>query len=233
LTGITATSERRVRSAASTRLLLGSVVVVATSGMMYELVAGTVAGYFLGNAVTQFAIVLGVYLSAMGAGASLSARFGGNLTARFVEVETLVALIGGTSAATWFYAFAHVSAFRPVLYGEVAVIGLLIGIELPLLLRLLRESLGFDESIVQGLTFDYVGSLAASILFPLVLMPMLGLIRAAAASGLVNAAIAFLGAKLIVPEAKRRARRVGSVVVACVLMGVVAYGADIAHATAD
>jgi len=215
------------------RVLLASVVVVATSGMVYELVAGTLAGYFLGNAVTQFAIVLGVYLSAMGAGATLSARLAGQLLPRFVEVEVAVALVGGGSAALLFYAFAHVVHFAPVLYGTVFAIGLLVGVELPLLLRLLRDELGFEESVVQGLTFDYAGSLVASVLFPLVLVPWLGLVRTAAVSGIVNAAVAWVGARLLPRESGRRARELASAVVLVVLLVIVASGPAIARATAD
>jgi len=204
--------------------------------MIYELVAGTLAAYFLGNAVTQFSIVLGVYLSAMGVGASASARLGGRLTARFVEVETAVALLGGSSAALLFFAFARATSvgyFRVVLYGDVFVIGTLVGIELPLLMRLLKEDLGFDESVVRGLTFDYVGSLFASVLFPLVLVPWLGLVRTAALSGIVNALVAWAGARLLLPGKGRWARQVGSLAVAATLATVIVYGRTIAQLTAD
>ena len=57
---------------ASRLLLLGSVFVIATCGLVYELIAGTIASYLLGDSITQFSTVIGVYLSAMGAGSWIS-----------------------------------------------------------------------------------------------------------------------------------------------------------------
>jgi len=43
-------------------LLLVSVFIIATCGLIYELVAGTLASYLLGDSVTQFSTIIGVYL---------------------------------------------------------------------------------------------------------------------------------------------------------------------------
>ena len=48
-----------------------NVFVVATCGLVYELLAGALGSYLLGDSVTQFSLVIGLYLSAMGAGAWL------------------------------------------------------------------------------------------------------------------------------------------------------------------
>ena len=53
-------------------LLLLAVFVIATCGLIYELVAGTLASYLLGDSVTQFSTIIGVYLFSMGVGAFLS-----------------------------------------------------------------------------------------------------------------------------------------------------------------
>ena len=42
----------------------------------------------------------------------------------------------------------------------------------------------------QVLTFDYLGALAVSVAFPLLLVPQLGLIRTGVLFGLLNAAVA-------------------------------------------
>ncbi len=52
-----------------------TVLVVATCGLVYELVAGTLASYVLGDSVTQFSTVIGVYLSALGLGSSRAASW--------------------------------------------------------------------------------------------------------------------------------------------------------------
>ena len=49
-----------------------TVLVIASCGLVYELVAGALASYLLGDTVTQFSLVIGIYLTAMGAGAWLT-----------------------------------------------------------------------------------------------------------------------------------------------------------------
>ena len=53
-------------------VLLGSVFVVAACGLVYELISATMASYLLGDSVTQWSLVIGVYMSAMGLGSWLS-----------------------------------------------------------------------------------------------------------------------------------------------------------------
>jgi len=171
-------------------VLLTSVLLIAACGLIYELVAGALASYLLGDSVTQFSTVIGTYLCAMGVGSWLSRHIGRGLVARFVTVELLVALVGGCSSAVLFLAFVYTGAFRLVLYTLVAVIGVLVGLEIPLLMRILRDRFTFKEVVANVLTFDYLGALGASILFPILLVPHLGLVRSALLFGLVNAAVA-------------------------------------------
>jgi spermidine synthase len=166
-----------------------TVVIVATAGLVYELVAAAAASYLLGDTLTQFSTVIGAYLFAMGVGSYLSRFVGRGLAARFIQVEILVGVVGGWSAAILFVAFAETRHFRLVLYGLVFVTGVLVGLEIPLLLRLLRERLTFRDLVAQVLSLDYLGALAASILFPLLLVPRLGLVRTSLLLGLANAAI--------------------------------------------
>src|SRR5919107_1027510 len=97
-------------------LLLFSVFVVATCGLIYELVAGTLASYLLGDSVTQFSTIIGVYLFSMGIGSYLSKFFNRNLVAWFIQIEVLVALVGGFSSTLLFMLFDRVESFRLVLY---------------------------------------------------------------------------------------------------------------------
>jgi spermidine synthase len=166
-----------------------SVFVVATAGLVYELVAATAASYLLGDSVTQFSTVIGTYLFAMGIGSYLSRYLRRGLASRFVEVEILVGLLGGFAAALLFVSFTYTRHFHLVLYGLVGVIGVLVGLEIPLVLRLLRERLSFRDLVAQVLSLDYVGALAASVLFPLLLVPRLGLVRTSLAFGLANVAV--------------------------------------------
>jgi spermidine synthase len=170
--------------------LLTSVLLIAACGLIYELIAGTLASYLLGDSVTQFSTVIGTYLAAMGLGSWLSRYIGRGLAARFVIIELLVGLVGGFSSAILFAAFAYTTSFRIVLYILVGVVGVLVGLEIPLLMRILRDRFDFKDVVAHVLTFDYLGALGASLLFPLFLVPHVGLVRSAVLFGMINTGVA-------------------------------------------
>jgi len=171
-------------------LLFISVLLIAACGLIYELIAGTVASYLVGDSVFQFSTVIGSYLFAMGIGSFLSRFIHRGLAYRFVWIELVVALVGGFSSALLFLAFAFTQGFQIFLYLIVIVLGVLVGLEIPLLMRIIRDRYHFHEVVSHVLTFDYIGALFASILFPVVLVPQLGLVRSALFFGIVNAAVA-------------------------------------------
>lgn len=166
-----------------------TVLLIAACGLIYELVAGALASYLLGDSTTQFSTIIGTYLFAMGIGSWLSRFVTRGLTIRFVWVELVVALVGGFSSTLLFLAFAYTDAFQVLLYTLVMVIGTLVGLEIPLLMRILRDRFEFKDVVANVLTFDALGALAAALLFPLVMVPMLGLVRAALFFGIVNALV--------------------------------------------
>ena len=156
-------------------LLYLTVLAIAVCGLVYELVIGTLASYLLGDSITQFSTVIGCYLFAMGVGSFLSRYVDEGVAERFVEVQLALAFVGGTCAPVLFVTYAHSSVFHLALYGLVLAIGTLVGLEIPLLMRLLKDQVQFKELVSQVLTFDYLGALVASLLFPLVFVPKLGL----------------------------------------------------------
>ena len=171
--------------------LLASVFVVAACGLLYELAAGALASYLLGDSVLQFSTVIGAYLFAMGVGSWLSRFLDRQLPAHFLRIELMVALAGGSLPALLFLAHAYApGAFRPLLYGMVGVVGALVGLEIPLVMRILNREVSLKNLVSQVLTFDYLGALAVSVAFPIVLVPHLGLIRTGLLFGLLNAAVA-------------------------------------------
>ncbi|PYP83124.1 MAG: polyamine aminopropyltransferase [Blastocatellia bacterium AA13] len=185
-----------------TPLLFLNVLIVATCGLVYELLAGTLASYVLGDSVTQFSLIIGIYLSALGVGAWLSRVIDTGLARCFVEVELGVAILGGSSAPLLFMSFAKLSYFHIVLYGIVFLIGVLVGLELPLLMRIMKDTLEFKELVSRVLTFDYIGALVASLLFPIFLVPKLGLVRTSLVFGLLNGAVGLWGTWLFRPLIK-------------------------------
>ena len=194
--------------------LLASVFVVAACGLVYELAAGALASYVLGDSVLQFSTVIGSYLFAMGVGSWLSRFFERQLPAHFLRIELMVALVGGLMPALLFMANAYApSAFRFLLYALVLAVGTLVGLEIPLVMRILRRNVALKELVSQVLTFDYLGALAVSVAFPLLLVPQLGLIRTGLLFGLLNAAVALWALWLF----RHELRRLHAHAVACLL----------------
>jgi spermidine synthase len=184
--------------------LLASVFVVAACGLVYELAAGALASYVLGDSVLQFSTVIGSYLFAMGVGSWLSRFFERQLPAHFLRIELLVALVGGSLPAVLFIVNAfQPGVFRGLLYGLVLLVGMLVGLEIPLVMRILKRNVALRELVSQVLTFDYLGALAVSVAFPLLLVPQLGLIRTGLLFGLMNAAVAVWALWLFRHELRR------------------------------
>ncbi len=179
--------------------LLASVFVVAACGLVYELAAGALASYLLGDSVLQFSTIIGSYLFAMGIGSWLSKYIQHQLVAQFLRIELLVAFIGGLMPALLFTAHSSLPAsaelpFRVMLYGLVGVIGILAGLEIPLVMRILKAHFAprwaLSDLVSQVLTFDYLGALMVAVAFPLLFVPHLGLVRTGLFFGLLNAAVA-------------------------------------------
>ena len=192
--------------------LLASVFVVSACGLVYELAAGALASYLLGDSVLQFSTIIGAYLFAMGVGSYLSRFFERQLSAHFLRIELMVALVGGTLPALLFVAHAAVpGSFRIVLYGLVFLVGMLVGLEIPLVMRMLRKNVALKDLVSQVLTFDYLGALAVSVAFPLLLVPHLGLVRTGLFFGLLNAAVAVWALWLF----RHELRRMGAHAMAC------------------
>ena len=185
-------------------LLFLNVIIIATCGLIYELLAGTLASYVLGDSVTQFSLIIGIYLSAMGVGSWLSGFLDKNLAKHFVEIELAVAILGGFSAPLLFFSFANVSYFNVILYAMVFAIGTLVGLEIPLLMRILKDELDFKKLVARVLALDYAGALVASLLFPIFLVPRLGLTRTSLVFGILNAGVGIWGTWLLENLIKKR-----------------------------
>ena len=207
-----------------TPLLFLNVLLIATCGLIYELLAGTLASYVLGDSVTQFSIIIGIYLFAMGIGSYLSKFIEKNIAEKFIDVEYSVAILGGFSAPVLFLSFSYLSYFNLLLYGIVFGIGVLVGLEIPLLMRILKDELDFKDLISRVLAFDYIGALAASLLFPLFLVPKLGLVRTSLIFGIINAVVGLWGTWLLFPLLNKNAnflRAKGFFVVIILLIGLI------------
>ncbi|MCL2589756.1 MAG: polyamine aminopropyltransferase [Betaproteobacteria bacterium] len=201
--------------------LLVSVFVIASCGLAYELVTAALASYLLGDSITQFSTVIGAYLFAMGLGSWLSRHIQGDLARRFVQIELAVGVLGGFVPMGLFLAFAaQTGSFRLLLYLAVLAVGVLVGLEIPLVMRILKREVRFKDLVSRVLAVDYLGALAVSVLFPVLLAPHLGMMRTGLLFGLLNAGVAFYALRLFGEQHRRLSGLYGATLACfCLLLG--------------
>lgn len=177
-------------------ILLASVFVIGGCGLIYELATGAVASYLLGDSVTQYSLVIGIFLAAMGVGSWISQFIRTALIDWFLWLQVCIAVFGGYSTLILYAAFAHVDSMTLVLLACTGVVGMLVGMEIPLILRMFKDENSLRTAVAHVLTFDYLGALVASVLFPFFVLPFFGLVRSSLVCGVLNLAVATLGTSL-------------------------------------
>lgn len=215
-------------------------LVIATTGLAYELALAAVASYYLGDTVTVFSLVVGAYLSALGLGAYLSRFVTQRLSLVFVDVQLSVALVGGLSVPLAMFSFAYTGFFPAFLLFLVIAVGTLVGVELPLLLRLLEERLSFRELVAKALGVDYIGALFGSLGFSLLLLPGIGLVRTSVLLGALDALSALLSTFVLADtdpamRTSLKRRRLGAIAVLALMLTLLGFGGrltDLADAAA-
>jgi spermidine synthase len=185
-------------SESSTRwraLLLAAVAACAACGIIYELALLTLSASLNGGGIVATSLIVSGYIAALGAGALLVKPLLAHAAITFIAVETLLAIVGGLSAAALYMVFAFVDGSTWVLALSTALIGGLVGAEVPLLMTLLQRGRTAGPSDT-GRTLanlnaaDYLGALLGGLVWPFLLLPQLGMIRGAAATGIINLAAA-------------------------------------------
>ncbi len=210
-------------------VLFLSILIVALCGITYELIIGAVSSYLLGNSVYQFSLTIGFFMFAMGLGSYLSKWVVRDLLANFVMVEIVISIVGGLCSLSLFLSFSTLNAlYTPIMYLFIIVIGALVGLEIPLLTRVLSQKEVIRKSIADVLSLDYIGALIGSIVFPLLLLPQVGLIRASFVIGLANILTAIVNVHFFSDYLRRPARlRVFAIVVLLLLLGLTLFGTRI------
>ncbi|HPF39298.1 MAG TPA: polyamine aminopropyltransferase [Phycisphaerae bacterium] len=204
-------------------IFVSAIFAAAACGIVYELIAGTLSSYLLGDSITQFSLIIGLFLTAMGVGSFLSRFITRDLIAWFVLGQVVVGLVGGFAALIGFAAFAYTDLCQPILYGLVVIVGSLVGLEIPLVVRILRNLSTLRGTLANVLSADYLGALAASVVFPFALLPRFGLVGAGMLAGLVNVLVG--GAVLW--RFRGEVRRWSGILAPSIVLAIVALGAGL------
>ncbi|MDP3727281.1 MAG: hypothetical protein Q8R35_01425 [bacterium] len=191
------------------RFLFFAIFLMAGSAILYELLLAAVLSYLLGATVLYFSVTIGIFLFALGVGAWFSRRLEADLLKKFLTIEAVLAILGGFAVPLMFGAYALLFRYlgshtfnnlfsflfqvgiAEILFNGISfllifAIGVLVGVELPLFTRLVSQSLRLKEALARVFFWDYAGSLAGSVLFPLLLLPTLGFLRTGFLVGLLN-----------------------------------------------
>lgn len=185
--------EKKIQSEFPYRLLMLTTLIISGCSMCYELIISAVSSYLVGDSILQFSITIGLYMCAMGIGSFLSKFVKRQLFDWFVFVEIGVGILGGISSLVLFLANIYLESYVLVMYVEILAIGTLVGIEIPILTRIIEENASnLRVTLSTIFSFDYIGGLIGSLLFPLMLLPHLGYFATTFLVGSVNLVIALL-----------------------------------------
>jgi len=173
--------------------LLISIFLTALCALIYEFLIAAISSYFLGDSITQFTLVVGIFISSMGVGTYLTRFIRHDLLYSFFAIEIMLGVIGGLSIPALYAAFAYTHLFSALAFTLTFIIGAMVGFEIPLITRELSGKIAKEKNVSNVLSMDYIGGLAATLLFPFVLIPKLGLFKTSLVFGLINIAIGIFG----------------------------------------
>lgn len=199
--------------------LFAAALLVAIGGLVYELILGTAASYLIGDSILSFSLATGITLFGMGVGSLLVRAIRWRPATSFAVNEILLGLIGGNSVLLLYAGFSFTKLHWLIFSLISLLIGVLIGLEIPLLVKMFT-ALGRKSSVEllsKILAIDYFGALVASLVFPLLLLPHLGLMRSAYLIATLNIVVAVM--ILLQLKASRRVLAAGGVA-AVLLIGL-------------
>lgn len=178
-----------------------SLFATGLSGIVAEYILSTLATYFLGNSTLQWTMILSFMLFTMGLGSRISKFLNKNLLEKFILIEFLLSILVSFCAiltysmASYmstndFALLDHVDHTGILIYFLAMLVGLLIGMEIPLVIRLNESYEDLRLNISGALENDYYGSLLGGAFFAFVGLPYLGLVYTPFVLGAINFLVA-------------------------------------------
>jgi len=208
--------------------LFAAAILVAIGGIIYELILGAAASYLVGDSILSFSLATGVTLFGMGIGSLLVNYIKLHPATSFATNEIILGLIGGNSVMLMYLGFVFTRSHWLIFAVISLAIGICIGLEIPLLMKMFQE-FGRKSSVKlfsKILALDYFGALIASLLFPLVMLPYLGLMRSAYLVAALNIGVAVLILKQM--KASKIVMTI-SVIATMLLVGFFIFATEIEH----
>ena len=170
-------------------------------------------------------------MTAMGIGTLISRFFNKNLIYWFIFVEILLAIIGGLSVPVLYFIYSVQFFYYPIMCFLIIIIGSLIGLEIPLLTRIMEEYFQLRENISNVLSLDYLGAFLASLAFPFILLPFLGVFNSSISTGLLNllvGVLTFVWFKDKLTHKRKLMLKTQAILIAILLVGLLIFSKELA-----
>ncbi len=177
-------------SANQSRLLKACLFATGCSGIVAEFTLSTLASYILGNTTLQWTLIMSLMLFTMGVGSRISRYFTCHLLDTFITIEFALSILCATCAIAAYFGTAWLGESTAVIYGYAGAVGLLIGLEIPIVARMNDAYEGLRTNIASVMEKDYYGALAGGLLFAFFALPKLGLTYTPIALGAINFVVA-------------------------------------------
>ena len=168
--------------------LLSFVAAMTASGLTYQLLTAALVASLAGDSVLVFSTIIGAYLFALGVGSYCSRFISEPFSTVLVQTGYGIGFLGGLSTSMLWLLFSEGSGFYLGAYFLILALGVLVGLQVPLIMRQLKAQLNFKELISGVLAIDYGAAVIVSLAFPLFLLPRLGLNYTALLFGFINVA---------------------------------------------
>ena len=194
----------------ATFLLVSCMFATGGCGLVLEFIQATIATYILGNSIEQYSIIMGLMLFMMGIAAKIQKYFDDKkLIETFIGIEILLAIIGGFSPIATYCAFGFMEDhFKLVQYFFIMSLGLLIGLEIPVVMRINEKYYRkLSLNIEKVFCADYIGALVFSILWAYYLLRKFPLTEISFILAGVNFGVAAIAAMYFISQnmvAKKR-----------------------------
>lgn len=174
------------------KILFLALFATGLSGIVAEYCFATLSTYFVGDSVKQWSIVISLMLFSMGLGSRITKSFDGDVLKLFLITEFILSIIVSFSAVSTYFFASFIEYIAIYIYSTAIVTGMLIGMELPLAMRLNNEFQSLKLNVANVLEKDYYGSLVGGLFFVFVGLPYLGLTYTPFILGFINLSVAIL-----------------------------------------
>ncbi len=188
------------------RVLKMAIFATGLSGIVAEYILSTLATYFLGDSVLQWTLILSIMMFSMGVGSRISKLFQGNLLQTFIFIEFGLSVLVAYSSIAAYTAAAFTIYTGAIIYSMSIIIGLFIGMEIPLVIRLNNSFEILRVNISSVMEQDYYGSLAGGLFFAFIGLPYLGITFTPFVLGMVNFVVALSLFIILRPKIKKHIR---------------------------